>query len=38
MQRLAETMKDELVTGNGLDKGVNIGPLINSAAIDKVSN
>src|SRR5690606_22240936 len=33
--KLAESVS-KLKTGNGLDKGVNIGPLINSAGLRKV--
>lgn len=38
VKNLAEAMKNQLVVGNGLDKGVNIGPLINSEAVNKVDS
>lgn len=38
VKRLAEAIKNQLVVGNGLDEGVNIGPLINEAAVNKVDD
>ena len=37
-RRLCERIKSSLVQGNGLEENVNIGPLINKAAIAKVSD
>lgn len=36
--KLAEKVKAELKQGNGLEKGVNLGPLINSSAVSKVAD
>jgi succinate-semialdehyde dehydrogenase/glutarate-semialdehyde dehydrogenase len=36
-RRLAEKVKADLKQGSGLDKTVNLGPLINAAAVKKVA-
>jgi len=37
-RRLAEKVKADLKQGSGLDKSVNLGPLINAAAVKKVAD
>ncbi|MFB4203892.1 Glutarate-semialdehyde dehydrogenase DavD [wastewater metagenome] len=37
VERLAEVMESELSVGNGLTDGINQGPLINDAAVEKVT-
>jgi succinate-semialdehyde dehydrogenase/glutarate-semialdehyde dehydrogenase len=36
VERLAMRMEQTLKVGNGMDKGVNVGPLINQKGLDKV--
>ncbi len=37
LAELKEAVKKRLVVGNGMDDGVNVGPLINASQLKKVS-